>query len=989
MTPNNAKQPTQARTESEAELENALITQLVKLGYAKVTVENNDQLKANLKTQLEVHNELTHAPLSDAEFTKVLNHLEKGNVFAKAHTLRDKFQFTRDDGSTLYLEFLNSQEWCKNQYQVTHQFEQTGDYKNRYDVTLLVNGLPLVQIELKRRGGELKEAFNQINRYQRHSFWSNNALFQYVQLFVISNGENTKYYANNRKQSFAHTFFWAKEDNSIINQLDAFTDEFLEPCHVSKMICQYIVLNQSLKIAMILRPYQYYAAEAIVNQVKHQPQKNGYIWHTTGSGKTLTSFKAAQILTKLPKVHKVLFVVDRADLDYQTAKEFNAFSNGCVDETKNTQILVDQLKGEHAGGHSLVVTTIQKLNNAVKNERYKNELADIQDKRVVLIFDECHRSQFGDSHKLITQFFTRAQLFGFTGTPIFKDNSTRNEHGRRTTEDLFGKPLHKYVITNAIADGNVLRFAIEYWGKLKAKDGKMTDEDVSAINKKEFFENPKRISDIVDWIIAHHANKTHQKDFSAMLAVSSVDALKLYYQAFAEKKADGKHDLRVVTIFTYQANEDDAEADGGIAEPNMDGFGDTEDIKADPKKQHSRDVLASYVTDYNVLYGTNHHIKDSKGFYAYYKDIAKRMKEREKDSFLDKDRADILLVVNMYLTGFDAKKLNTMYVDKNLRQHGLIQAFSRTNRVLNAKKSHGNIVCFRNLKDATDDAIRMFSDLDADKEKVLLEPYETYVARFNAGVETLQNIAPTPDAVNELKDEELILMFVQAFRVLMRNMNVLKPFSQFSWEDLALDAQTYENYKSKYLDISDSIKNPTSEGESVSILDEVDFELELIHRDEVNVSYILKLLAQLKREQAEAQSNNGHDSKSADEQAQKQLDDVLKLIETEPKLRSKKELIAQFIEDNLAKIDDDEDIENAFYAFLDEQKAEKVTALCEQENLDETGLKSLLEKYHFTRKPPLREDIMDILTIKPKLMERKKIYERVLDEVNRIMEVFT
>nr|VFJ96438.1 MAG: type I site-specific deoxyribonuclease, HsdR family [Candidatus Kentron sp. H]VFJ97493.1 MAG: type I site-specific deoxyribonuclease, HsdR family [Candidatus Kentron sp. H]VFK02814.1 MAG: type I site-specific deoxyribonuclease, HsdR family [Candidatus Kentron sp. H] len=624
----------------------------------------------------------------------MLNHLDKGNVFHRARILRDRMQITRNDGSVLYLQFLDTEHWCRNLYQVTHQITQEGSYKNRYDVTLLINGLPLVQIELKRRGMELKEAFNQINRYQRHSFQSEGGLFQYVQIFVVSNGVNTKYYANNRDQDFKQTFYWADFGNNPITRLDEFADCFLERCHLSKMIGRYIVLHESNRVLMVLRPYQFFAVEAIIERVE-ETRKNGYIWHTTGSGKTLTGFKAAQVLMKLPQVHKVVFVVDRADLDYQTGKEFNWFSPGSVDETNNTRSLVEQL----AGDNKLIVTTIQKLNNATRHGRFLPQLAAMKDERLVFIFDECHRSQFGATHRNITGFFPNAQFFGFTGTPIFADNATANEHGKRTTRDLFCDCLHRYVITNAIADENVLKFSVEYWDKLKKKDGsRITDEEVVGIDTKAFFESPERIEGIVDWIIEHHDRKTHDRAFSAMLCVSGRDALIAYFDTFRRKREAGEHDLKVITIFTYGANENDADADGLMGNPDFE-IGDLEPGKDAPASRHSREKLAEFVADYNTLYNTAHSVRDGQGFYTYYKDIAKRMKECDRKGNDPAQHADILLVVNMFLTGFDAKTLNTLYVDKNLRYHGLIQAFSRTNRTLGERKSQGNIVCFRNLKD--------------------------------------------------------------------------------------------------------------------------------------------------------------------------------------------------------------------------------------------------------------------------------------------------
>ncbi len=950
----------QKSTQSEAQLEENLIQRLTGLGYERVTITNADELKANLKKKLEVHNKIE---LSYGEFNKVVNHLDKGNVFQRAKTLRDRFQLSRDDGSSCYIQFMNCTHWCQNQYQVTNQITLEGKYENRYDVTLLVNGLPLVQIELKRRGIELKEAFNQINRYQRHSFWSESGLFNYVQLFVISNGVNTKYYANNRKQDFKQTFYWADEENNLITRLDDFADIFLEKCHVSKMISKYIVLHESDKILMVLRPYQYYAVEAIVERVM-QGRKHGYIWHTTGSGKTLTSFKAAQILTELPKVHKVVFVVDRADLDYQTTKEFNYFSEGSVDGTDNTASLVKQMAGENP----LIVTTIQKLNTAICKPRHEKAMDALRDKRVVFIFDECHRSQFGDTHNNIVKFFTNVQMFGFTGTPIFPTNATTNALGKRTTADLFTEPLHKYVITNAIADENVLKFSIEYWGKIKFKDG-ASDEQVSSINTKEFFENDKRIDQVTDWIIANHNRKTHDKQFSSMLCVGSKDMLIKYYDAFKRKQQAGDHDLRVVTIFTYGANEDDVDANGLIGDPNFDMRTD------DPKNKHSRDKLEEFVADYNALYKTQHSVKDGKGFYTYYKDIAKRMKERDREDFQDKNRADILLVVNMFLTGFDAKKLNTMYVDKNLKYHGLIQAYSRTNRILGELKSQGNIVCFRNLKEQTDEAIKLFCDTDQ-SDKILMEPYEFYVEQFNRVLLEVQTLAETPDAVTDLQSEDAQLAFVKSFRQLLRTHNKLKHFTDFTWEDLGLDEQNFADYKSKYLDIYD--RTHTSEP-SASIINEVDFELELIHRDEINVAYILTLLGelqQLQRKQGETP------------ETKKAMQSILNMLGNEAQLRSKRDLIEQFISDYMPNMTPEQDMEEMFEGFWNKEKRLAIHKLCEREQLDKDMFYKMMDEYTFTGKDPLREQVFSALAYKPKLMERKKLYGRILDEFKEIVQTY-
>ncbi|WP_414546189.1 type I restriction endonuclease subunit R [Nostoc sp. CCY0012] len=947
-------------TQSEAELEQKLIDRLTGLGYEPVTLRNAEDLKANLKTQLEKHN---HIKLSDTEFKSILNHLDKGNVFDRAKRLRDKMELSRDDGTTFYLEFLNTEHWCQNQYQVTNQITQQGNYKNRYDVTLLINGLPLVQIELKRRGLELKEAFNQINRYQRHSYGADNGLFQYVQIFVISNGVNTRYYANNRKQEFKQTFYWADQENKLITQLEDFADSFLEKCHISKMICKYIVQHESDKVLIVLRPYQYYAVEAIIERVK-DTDKNGYIWHTTGSGKTLTSFKAAQILTQLPKVHKVLFVVDRADLDYQTSREFNYFSPDCVDTTDNTRQLVEQM----AGDNRLIVTTIQKLNRAIKSQRHEAAMEKLKDKRIVFIFDECHRSQFGETHKNIVKFFTQAQMFGFTGTPIFADNAASNEHGKRTTKDLFQECLHKYVITNAIADENVLKFSVEYWGKIKRKDGTLITEPKL---DREFFESPERISLIVDWIIANHHRKTHGRKFSAMLCTSSVDTLITYYDTFKNKQKQGLHDLRVVTIFTPSDNEEDEDANGLIGEPDFNISADTS------KRSHSRDKLNQFIADYNKIYRTQHSAKDSQAFYAYYKDISKRMKDRDRENFQDQERADILLVVNMFLTGFDVKKLNTLYVDKNLKYHGLIQAYSRTNRILGELKSQGNIVCFRNLKENTDQAVALFSDPNAN-EQIFIEPYEYYIEKFNDGVQELRAIATIPNDVNKLISEDDQVKFVKAFRNLIRLQNVSKSFTEFSFSDLNLDEQTFEDYKSKYLDIYDKTRSKPDD-EKESLVEEVDFELELIQRDEINVSYILKLLANLQRDrQADITS----------EEYQNQKASILEIIGKEAQLRSKRDLLEKFIEERLPTLEPEEKVETVFQDFWTQERIEAIQQLCVEENLKVEAVNQMIADYKFSGKEPLRETVLSACNEKPKLLERKKIFARVVSKLLDIISKF-
>ena len=947
--------------QSEAVLEENLLKQLVSQGYEKVTIKDEDALLANLKSQLEKHNKTT---LSDTEFNRVLNHLNKGNVFEKAKILRDKFGLLKDDGETTYIEFLDSEHWCQNLFQVTQQVTIEGKYKNRYDVTILINGLPLVQVELKRRGLELKEAFNQVNRYQKHSYGFNSALFHYVQIFVISNGVNTKYYSNNKKQTFKQTFFWADKHNKNITNLEEFTSIFLERCNISKMICKYIVLAETKKILMILRPYQYYAVEAIVDRIKNT-NKNGYIWHTTGSGKTLTSFKASQILTRLPEVDKVVFVVDRKDLDYQTSLEFNSFSDGSVDGTDNTKVLVNQFLGKHkdkkgvAKDSNLIITTIQKLNTAISKPHYLKDMQELRDKNIVFIFDECHRSQFGETHKSIVNFFTNAQLIGFTGTPIFPENAQGNKYGKRTTAELFDEILHRYVITDAISDDNVLKFSIEYVGKYKEKEGSATDVDIEVenIDVKELLESPQRIEKIVEYVIANHDRKTHSKEFTAMMCVSGVDVLTKYYDLFKSKK----HNLKIATIFSYSANEEDKDANGFYELDESDGA----HIDDTHINQHSRDKLEGYIQDYNAMFGSKFTTRDSQSFYNYYNDISKKVKNRD---------IDILLVVNMFLTGFDSPSLNTLYVDKNLKYHGLIQAYSRTNRILGEKKSQGNIVCFRNLKKATDEAIALFSNKEA-KDIILMQPYDEYVSRFNEDVEKLKAIAPTVESVNGLIDENAELEFVQAFRALMRTKNILDGFSNFKWSDLMISEQQYEDYKSKYLDLYDKMKGQgVGESEKVSILEDVDFELELIHKDEINVAYILKLLAKY------SESDTPADKK-------KQRENITNILNSNPQLRSKRELIEQFIDTALVGINSD-DIEEEYDKFVEVEKEKALSKLIDKEKLHRVELIDVIDTYLYDGRKPLTDDIAKTLQVKPKLLERKKVIPRILDEIVGFVEKF-
>ncbi len=933
-------------TQPEQVLEDNLVAQLQTLGYEYIEVRDEKALVSNLQTQLEKHNK---TELSDQEFKQILNRISGGNIFEKAKTLRGRVDYRKDSGETGYIELIDQVSWCKNQYQVTRQVTMKGRYSNRYDVTLLINGLPLAHIELKRRGLELKEAFNQINRYHRESFLSGKGLYGYVQVFVISNGVNTKYFANNpvTKRDFKQTFFWADENNRKVTNLCEFAEEFLEKCQLSKLITRYVVLNESNEKLMVLRTYQYHAVEAIVDRVR-DTEKFGYIWHTTGSGKTLTSFKAAQILTSMPQVHKVVFVVDRKDLDYQTIREFNSFREGSVDATNNTRSLVRQF----GDGTKLIVTTLQKLDIAISKDRYAATMTALRDERMVFIFDECHRSQFGETHRRIRQYFPRVQMFGFTGTPIFARNSSAGAHGNRTTKDLFDRCLHSYVITDAIRDENVLRFAVEYIRTVKKRES-IIDLEVEAIDKPEVMESEERLDLITDHVIANHSRKTHSREFTAIFCVSNIKTLIRYYSLFRQKRESGDHNLRFAAIFSYNANEDDRDADGFIDV-------DVSESESGTVNRHSRGHLEEFIGDYNEMFGTNF---STDSFYSYYKDVGRKVRDR---------KIDILLVVNMFLTGFDSPSLNTIYVDKNLRFHGLIQAFSRTNRILGQKKSHGNVVCFRNLKPTTDEAVELFANKDA-VDEVVLKPYEFYVKRFNEAVAELLRIAPSVESVGELVTEDDEARFIQAFREIIRIMNVVSCFVEFRFDDLNMNEQLFEDYKSRYLDLYDKVRSDMKK-EEVSILDDIDFELELIHRDNINVSYIIALLQKLKS------------AGSADQDRQRRIID--RILESEIQLRSKKELIERFIAEHFPTVGDNSHMRGAFDDYWSMERESALSVLSEEEELDPQGLRKVVDNFVYTQKAPLRDEVLEIRKVPAKLLERRTVAERIIEKIRSFIDTF-
>lgn len=955
--------------QSEQQLENELIAQLNTLGFTNVTIKNESALLSNLKIQIEQANGL--APLSDPEWKQVISHLNTGTVFERAKNLRDLFPIKFDDGSSRHIFFL-SDDPTKNKYQVTNQItidhRDTNGRTSRFDVTLLVNGLPLVQIELKKRGMEIAEAFNQTQRYTREAYWAGQGLFSFIQIFVISNGANTRYYSNGTKHiDFA--FPWADIANKHINEVVDFADTFLNTKHLTAMLTQYMVMHETSKELMVLHPYQIYAVQKIIEHV-NTTKRNGYIWHTTGSGKTLTSFKASQLIMKMPDVEKVLFVVDRNDLDTQTSREFNAFKAESVDSTDNTATLVKQLDQRH---DKLIVTTLQKLNRAISSDHYVNKVEYLKDKKVVFIFDECHRSQFGDTHRNIKKFFSNAQMFGFTGTPIFKKNSLSKAGLKLTTDYLFNDRLHEYVIVDAIRDRNVLQFQIDYRGKYTAK-GMDTDvlDDVEGIDTKELYDNPQRLEMIAQYILNHHDTKTKDREFTAMFCVSSVETLTQYYDLFeklqAQKQVDDEAQgkifkpLNIATIFSYSANEAVAETDEDESKENSNGIEEEPAEVPTQIDQSSRDKLDRYIAQYNEKFGTNFNSGDR--FYAYYRDIADRVKKKQ---------IDILLVVNMFLTGFDSKPLNTLYVDKNLKYHGLIQAFSRTNRVFNDKKPFGNIICFRNLKRATDEALALFSDKEA-KKIVLVPSYDEIKKGYEQAVEKLFTITPDYQAVDDLMTEDQQLAFIKAFREVMRFNAQLQSFVEYEQDETTLSKQDFTNFASKYSDLCRDIRKATKK-EKVSVLDDVDFQLDLLHSDRINVGYILTLL--------QLAVNADTDEKRKQYQAQ-----IHDLIGSDVSLHDKQDLIQKFIDENIPKMINGQSVQEAFAQFWDIEKENAYQQLCETENLKPDVMKTVLDNYEFTKRLPRQEELKDLPNYKVGLFKRESVLNDLLAKTRRFIEKF-
>lgn len=928
----------------EQELEKNLIEQLSSQGYEVISIKDEEDLVVNFKIQLEKFNKIK---LSDSEFKKIQVHLAGGSIFEKAKRLRDKFELMTDKGEIKYISFIDKECIENNIFQVTNQITMKGQYENRYDVTILINGLPLTQIELKKRGVQLKKAFYQIQRYQRHSF-SYKALFQYIQIFIISNEENTRYFSNNGELRYEFTFPWTDEHNLKKNRLVDFTKSFLDKKHLWSMITKYIVTNETQKALMILRPYQYYAVEKIIDRVKNYPSFNGYIWHTTGSGKTLTSFKASQIIATLGEIDKVVFCVDRKDLDYQTAKEFNAFEEGSISKVEDTNEFVEKMV---SGNKKVVVTTIQKLNNAISKPYYLKQMEKIKNKRIVFIFDECHRTQFGDTHKRIDNFFTNKQFFGFTGTPIFAENAVKY----RTTKDLFGDCLHKYTIKEAIDDENVLGFSAEYYStfNLKNKDGDDLSPDEmieNGIDTKKVYSNRERLEKIVDFIIEHHNNKTSGREYQSIFAISNIDTLIEYYRIFKEKNTN----LKIAGIFTYDANVDLANDEG------------TFEVEGDECK-HPREYLDEIVADYNKMFGDNFNLNADNGFNSYFIDISKKVKER---------KIDILLVVNMFLTGFDSKYLNTLYVDKNLKYHGLIQAYSRTNRILNVNKPHGNIVCFRNLKKRTDEAIKLFSDENA-IETVLMKSYSEYVVILNKYLETLKELASSSEEVDNLETEDNKLAFIETFKNILRVMNKLETFSNFDFKDFDITQDDFESYKSKYIDMYDTLVGSRVKGDrrKTSVIDEIDFELELLAKDTVDVSYIIFLIKNLD---------------NRENFFVKDVEYILKTVDSIPKLKNKRELLERFIEENreIFSIEFKGNLEDKLQKFMKKKRDEAILEMVAEEELSFGKVNEIVEKCEFTDKKPDFNDIRSSLTGKVSVLKLNKKIQGIQERIEKILDRF-
>lgn len=942
--------------QSEAALENGLIATLRQMNYEYVQIEEEKNLRTNFKSQLEKHNrkrleEIGRTEFTEAEFEKILIYLEGGTRFEKAKKLRDLFPLELDDGERLWVEFLNRTHWCQNEFQVSNQITVEGRKKCRYDVTILINGLPLVQIELKRRGVELKQAYNQIQRYHKTSF---HGLFDYVQLFVISNGVNTRYFANNPNSGYKFTFNWTDAANVPFNELEKFATSFFDKCTLGKIIGKYIVLHEGDKCLMVLRPYQFYAVEKILDRVKNS-NNNGYIWHTTGAGKTLTSFKAAQLVAELDDVDKVMFVVDRHDLDTQTQSEYEAFEPGAVDSTDNTDELVKRLHGNS----KIIITTIQKLNAAVSKQWYSRRIEEIRHARIVMIFDECHRSHFGDCHKNIVRFFDNTQIFGFTGTPIFVENAVDGH----TTKEIFGNCLHKYLIKDAIADENVLGFLVEYYHG---------NADVDNANQ-------NRMTEIAKFILNNFNKSTFDGEFDALFAVQSVSTLIRYYKIF--KSLNPK--IRIGAVFTYASNssQDDALTGMNTGSYVSESTGEADELQA-------------IMDDYNDMFGTSF---TTENFRAYYDDINLRMKKKKTDM----KPLDLCLVVGMFLTGFDSKKLNTLYVDKNMDYHGLLQAFSRTNRVLNEKKRFGKIVCFRDLKSNVDASIKLFSNSN-NLEDIVRPPFNEIKKNYQELTTNFLEQYPTPSSIDLLQSEKDKKQFILAFRDVIKKHAEIQVYDEFEEDaaDLGMTEQQFMDFRSKYLDIYDTFaggckpseenQTPDEDTESTetsteSGIDDIDFCLELLHSDIINVTYILELIADLNPYSADYKEKRTY---------------IIDTMIKDAELRNKAKLIDGFIQQNVdddrdnfmarkQKFDGTSDLEERLNNYITTERNNAVDKLAKEEGLDVSVLNHYLSEYDYLQKEQ-PEIIQEALKEKHLgLIKKRKTLTRILDRLKSIIRTFS
>ena len=942
--------------QSEAELEREFIRQLTSQGYEYISVHNEAALIENLRKQLELLNDFTFTDSEwDRFFTECIANTNEGIVEKTRKIQDDHIQILkREDGTTKNIYLLDKKNIHNNRLQVINQYEEAGGkHETRYDVTILVNGLPLVHVELKRRGVAIREAFNQIKRYQRDSFWAASGLFEYVQIFVISNGTHTKYYSNTTRNahikeqnsserrrskktsnSFEFTSFWADANNKIIPDLVDFTKTFFAKHTILNILTKYCIFT-SEDLLLVMRPYQIAAAERILSRIVVSTNykkmgttaAGGYIWHTTGSGKTLTSFKTAQLASALPYIDKVLFVVDRKDLDYQTMKEYDRFEKGAANGNTSTRVLQRQLEDRDEKGnpheYKIIVTTIQKLDIFIR----KNKQHDIYKKHVVLIFDECHRSQFGEMHQAITKSFKNYHIFGFTGTPIFADNASSGGNPLlRTTEQAFGEKLHTYTIVDAINDGNVLPFRIDFINTIKMPDY-VNDKKVYSIDREKALADPRRIREIVSYVLEHFDQKTKRNSyytfsakweeadkhnpkkmiekretrrvagFNSIFAAASIPMAIRYYNEFKKQIAEKNRNLTIATIFSFSANEE---------EPN--GLLPEEDFNMENLDQSSRDFLEAAIRDYNSTFSTNYDTSSDK-FQNYYKDLSLRVKNRE---------IDILIVVNMFLTGFDATTLNTLWVDKNLRQHGLIQAFSRTNRILNSVKTYGNIVCFRDLKEETDKAIALFGNKDAGGI-VLLKTYEEYYngyddkGAYKPGYAELITTLTTQYPLGQpILGEEAEKDFIRLYGAILRLRNILTSFDDFEGNEI-LSERDFQDYQSIYIDLYQEYRKG-ADGDKETINDDIVFEIELVKQIEVNIDYILMLVAKY-------QQSNCKDKTI--------LTTIDKAINSSIELRSKKELIERFIEQVNVSTKVDED----WRKFLHERKEADISAIIEEEKL--------------------------------------------------------